>query len=463
MSELIQIILINLMVSCDNVGVIALATRNLPPDKAAAARRIGIGLSLVMKILFIAVTGFLFTVPWLHIRIIGGILLIYVTFSMLRQNTQEPSQGMKGGSGQDSFFLTLVSIIAADISMSLDNVIAILGVVSADGHPLRAKEISIVFWGLLVCVPVLLWFSGTVSRLMEQYHLLSYLCAGYLIYTAVKMTFEDEMIKMFFERIQFSFAVPSAALCGVLMVIYGFFREGRHPGIDKVKRHLLLPLYCAVVVYSLVSVVVISYLNTKPVIDGRHLSVEAVYGFPPYGVNGVYVIGTSADMLTLCAIVLASISAKECGRKSYKSMFLTNMKGMAVIVLLELTVCTAGLVFTFGLGTIHPLKYIFDLLLELLLLFTYTSVFCMLSAYIPNRTMMITVGLLYRLLESIGAAIIIKSGKLKILAEFFPSYHIAAISGQVSGTGSKTLIIIIALLIISLTSYLGHNRCQLQK
>lgn len=463
MKELIQIILINLVVSCDNVGVIALATRNLPHDKATTARRIGIGLSLVMKILFIAVVGFLFAVPWLHIRIVGGILLIYVTFNMLRQHTQESSKLNKNDKGEDSFLLVIISIIAADVSMSLDNVVAILGVVSSDGHSLGFQEITIVFLGLLACVPILLWFSETVSHLMERFQILSYLCAGYLIYTAVKMIFEDEMIKLFFEHIHFTFALPAAILCGILMVIYGVFTASGFSSKKEEKRHILLPIYCIIVIYSLVTVGTISYLSTNPFIEGQALNVESIYGFTPYGANAVYTIGASSSLFTLCAIMLAGIVSRERGRMSYKSMLLLNVKSMVIFVLLELTVCTVGLSFTFGLGSINLARYLLVLLIQILLLLTYTATFCMFSVYIRSKAVLITIGMLYVFIESMGAAILAHSGKWAFWAMFFPSYHIASVSSQIPSAGSLPFIFVISILYIAITTFLGHSRYQIQK
>jgi YjbE family integral membrane protein len=463
MKELLQIILINLVVSCDNVGVIALSTCKLPHDKAVKARRMGIGLSVALKVLFIIVVGFLLSVSWLHIRIIGGVLLIYVTFNMLKQNSRDSlNQEKKTGCTEDSFLLAIISIVAADVSMSLDNVVAVLGVVTSDGQGVGLHEFILVFLGLLLCVPVLLFFSETVSYLMEKYKVLSCFCAGYLIYTAVKMIFEDEIIKLFFEEIHFSFALPAAILCGVLMGIYGILSEVGILEERQERRYVLLPVYCVIVIYSLVTVGVISYLSTDPFMDGFMLNVELAYGFLPTGVNAVYTIGTSSSLLTISAVILSAIVAKECKKKSYRAMFFANIKGMAIFVLLELTVCTAGLAFTFGPGSMNPGRYLGLILIQLLLLLTYSATFCMLSVYITGRTMLITVGMLYVFLESSGAALFAEHGNWGFIAEFFPSYHIATISGHMSESGSLLYVCIMALLYIVLVTVIGMKYYQLQ-
>lgn len=88
MNLMIQVLLINLVISCENVGVFALATNGLQPSMAKKIHRIGVGLSLVFKLIFIAVASILFAIPWLHIRIIGGVLLLYITFNMLFHSKQ---------------------------------------------------------------------------------------------------------------------------------------------------------------------------------------------------------------------------------------------------------------------------------------------------------------------------------------------------------------------------------------
>ena len=126
MSSFMQIIFINLAVSCDNIGVIALSTKDLPPKKAAQARYIGIGLSLVLKLVFMGLIGALLSMPWLHIRIVGGALLLYVTFGMLHQHESNQPAFPNGKERHDTFLTSIIAIIAADVSMSLDNVIAIM-------------------------------------------------------------------------------------------------------------------------------------------------------------------------------------------------------------------------------------------------------------------------------------------------------------------------------------------------
>lgn len=221
---IIQVVLINLAISCDNVGIVALATKGLPEEQAILARRIEAFISLFLKLLLVSVIGFLFELPWLHIRIIGGLLLLYVSFTMLQQSEIENVCNLNCKKNK-SFLSVIVSIIAADFSISLDNIIAIVSIVGENSSSLGLHEMLLILCGLLVCVPILLLFSSTISKLMEKYPLLTYICAGYLLYSSIKMIFEDIIFISFFKQVNFTLATPVAILFGMIVVIFGLIKN----------------------------------------------------------------------------------------------------------------------------------------------------------------------------------------------------------------------------------------------
>lgn len=213
MSQLLQVILINLIVSFDNIGVIALAARGLSPKKANTARLVGIWLSLLLKFVFILIIGHLFNITWLHIRIIGGAMLIYVIVGMLRDNGKHEKIHQN-----DKLFKVIMTIIIADISMSLDNVIAVISIVADDAGNVSAYGLSIAFLGLAISVPVLLIASEYIIALINRYVILFALCAGYLAYIAANMIFEDEFMESLFAFLRFPFAPQLAVAIGVVVV-----------------------------------------------------------------------------------------------------------------------------------------------------------------------------------------------------------------------------------------------------
>jgi len=213
MSQLLQVILINLIVSFDNIGVIALAARGLSPGKANTARLVGIWLSLFLKFIFILLIGYLFNITWLHIRIIGGAMLIYVIIGMLRDNGKHQKIHHN-----DNLFKVIMTIIIADISMSLDNVIAVISIVADEAGNVSAHGLSVAFLGLAISVPVLLIASEYIIALINRYVILFALCAGYLAYIAANMIFEDEFMESLFAFLRFPFAPQLAIAIGAIVV-----------------------------------------------------------------------------------------------------------------------------------------------------------------------------------------------------------------------------------------------------
>lgn len=463
MNLIIQVLLINLVISCENVGVFALATNGLAPSTAKKIHRIGVGLSLVFKIIFIAIASILFAIPWLHIRIVGGALLLYITFNMLLHNRQTSDKKLKSRNKEkDSFFEALVSITVAVISMSLDDAIAILSIISADGNAFELSKMAVALAGLVFGAFILLAFSDTMTKMMEKLPILTNLCAGYLTYMAIKMIFEDDTIKLFFERVNFTFTVPGAALCGILMAFYGLFAGGILPGGDTKKRNMNLPIYCVIVIYALATIGAISYLDTNPIIEGHNLNVQSIYGFIPNGANAVYTIASSSELITICTVMLAGVTSRDIGKKSYISMLFSNAKGMMICILLGLFVNTVGLTFIFGFGAVNLPDYLVTMLMEILLLLFYTAAFTMISTFIRGKSMIIALCLLFIMMEPIEAAVFIFSDQFPAVAYFFPSYHLAAIAGHVPSPYSVPMTMVVPILYSAVVTYIGYCHYQLR-
>lgn len=460
---ILQVLFLNLIISFENVGIFALATAGMPANTATKVHRIGIAISLACTLILVAVTGVLFAIPWLHIRIVGGVLLLYITFNMLLQHRQTSDRKSKSnGKEKDSFFEAIISISVAIISMSLDHSIAMSSIISIGGHALDIQRVMIVLGGLFFGALILLLFSGSMIKSIERFTILNYLCAGYFAYIAIRMISEDETIKLFFECINFTFTIPGAALCGILIAFYGLFDSGIVPGGDTKKRSTNLPIYCVIVVYALATIGAMSYLDTNPIIEGISVSVKSVYGFIPSGINAIYTIGSSSELITICAAILVGATARDDSKKSYISSLLSNVKGTVTYILLGLFVNSVGLTFIFGLGELDLLKYLTVFLMQTLLLLSYTAAFTMISTFIKGKAMIVVLGLLYIMLEPIEAAAFIYSDRFPAVAYFFPSYHFAAIVGHITSPYSVPMTMLISVLYISLFAYIGYCRYQSQ-
>jgi len=214
MPDLLEVILINLIVSFDNIGVIALATRGLDTKKANIARLTGIWLSLALKFVFLLIVSHLFDITWLHIRIIGGAMLIYVIIGMIRDTGNHKHMRQN-----TSLFKVVMVIALADISMSLDNVIAVAAIVADEAGSISPHGMSVAFLGLALSVPVLLLASERIIYLINRHAVLFALCAGYLGYIAAQMIFADDLFESLFAAMRFAGAPQLAVMLGILVAV----------------------------------------------------------------------------------------------------------------------------------------------------------------------------------------------------------------------------------------------------
>lgn len=156
-----QIIMIDILLGGDNAVVIALACRRLPPD----LRRQGIlwgtagAIGLRVVLIFFALT--LLAIPFL--KIVGAILLVWIGVKLLVPDDD-------GGHGEieasDKLWAAVKTVIIADLVMSIDNVIAIAGAAESAGGD---HKMPLVVFGLLVSIPIIVWGSQLVIKLMDRF------------------------------------------------------------------------------------------------------------------------------------------------------------------------------------------------------------------------------------------------------------------------------------------------------
>lgn len=177
--HLLSIIIINILLSGDNALVIALASRNLPLSQQKIAMLWGcIGaISLRIGLTFVAV--FLLKIPYL--QIVAGILLLWIAIKLMTdQKDCEYLEGKKNLGG------AIKTIVVADFVMSLDNVIAIIGV--ARGN------INLVIIGLVISIPIIIWGSKFVCSLIQRWPIIIVFGSFFLGWTAAHMMMSDQYI-----------------------------------------------------------------------------------------------------------------------------------------------------------------------------------------------------------------------------------------------------------------------------
>ncbi|MYL18460.1 YjbE family putative metal transport protein [Halobacillus litoralis] len=188
LEPLFIIISIDIILGGDNAVVIALASRNLPPEQRNKAILFGTGLAIAARVLLTVVALYLLQIPFL--QLIGGLLLFYIAFKLLTDT--EETDHIKAG---DSLAAAVKTIVFADIVMGFDNVLAIAGA----SH----NNILLVIIGLLVSVPIIVWGSRIILQLMDKFPLLIYFGAGILAYTAAEMVKEDRYMMQYMEDLPY--------------------------------------------------------------------------------------------------------------------------------------------------------------------------------------------------------------------------------------------------------------------
>ncbi|MBV4419382.1 TerC family protein [Clostridium tyrobutyricum] len=205
----LQITLLDIVLSGDNIGVIALATRNLPKKHAKSASLIGVISAVVLRIIFACLVTYILMVEWLPIRLIGGIILVKITFDFIKPNKKEEDVNVHNS---NKFWGAVLSIVAADATMSLDNVLAIASV--AEGHDL------LIIFGLILNIPIIFFGSQLVANLMKKYPIVTYIGAAVLAHTSFKMIFEDRLTHNLLSPTMVNVVSFGAA---ALTILYGIY------------------------------------------------------------------------------------------------------------------------------------------------------------------------------------------------------------------------------------------------
>src|ERR1043166_9902171 len=174
---LAQIAYLNLLLSGDNALVIALAVRALPRHKRVLGQIWGAVGAVVLRLAFLGVVMYLLEVPFL--KLVGGLLLVWIAFKLVQSESGVESEVKRGASLWEAIWI----IIVADITMSLDNVLAVAAAA-------RGDFILIVF-GIALSLPIVVWGAGWLARLMNRHAWIVWLGGGILGKVAGQMILED--------------------------------------------------------------------------------------------------------------------------------------------------------------------------------------------------------------------------------------------------------------------------------
>jgi YjbE family integral membrane protein len=156
-----QIIMIDILLGGDNAVVIALACRQLPAHLRVKGILWGTAGAIVLRVVLIAFALTLLQVPFL--KLVGAALLLWIGIKLLAPPDEDGHANIQGS---DRLWAAVKTVIVADLVMSIDNVIGIAGAATGAG---AQHQLPLVIFGLLVSIPIIIWGSQMVLKLMDRF------------------------------------------------------------------------------------------------------------------------------------------------------------------------------------------------------------------------------------------------------------------------------------------------------
>ncbi|MFL2830500.1 MAG: YjbE family putative metal transport protein [Candidatus Puniceispirillales bacterium] len=180
-----QIIIADIVLSGDNALIIGMAASAVPEESRKKVIFIGLMAAAVLRVLFALVASYLISIPGL--LLLGGILLFWVCWKFygdikeFSSNDEDKDKLKKDVSGK-GMKAALITIIIADVSMSLDNVIAITAI--------ARDNKTLLILGIAFAILIMALFATAIVKLLTKFKWLSYLGLIFLVYLSSKMTFD---------------------------------------------------------------------------------------------------------------------------------------------------------------------------------------------------------------------------------------------------------------------------------
>ena len=181
-----QIVFIDLVLAGDNAIIIGMVASQFPSDQRKKIIFFGIGVAVILRIIFTLITAYLLQIT--GIRLIGGILLLYVCYKLyvdVVKNNNKEKNNLKVDNS--SFLKAITTIIIADVTMSLDNVLGVAG--AARDH------YFLLIFGLLLSIALMATAATLVSKWIKKYKGIAWIGLFAILAVAIDLIYTD--IKLF--------------------------------------------------------------------------------------------------------------------------------------------------------------------------------------------------------------------------------------------------------------------------
>ena len=184
-----QIILIDLVLAGDNAIIIGMVASQFDNNLRKKIIFWGIGAAIILRIIFTLIAAYLLQINGL--KFIGGLLLIYIAYKLYKDVIKNKiSNDKKINANKSTFFKAILTVIIADVSMSVDNVLAVAG--AAKNH-----YVLLVF-GLILSIILMATVANVISKWIKEYKWIGWLGLVAIIVVAVELIYSDLMMFMLF-------------------------------------------------------------------------------------------------------------------------------------------------------------------------------------------------------------------------------------------------------------------------
>lgn len=178
--SLLEIMMVNIILSGDNAVVIAMAAHNLPVNKQKQAILLGGIFAIALRVVLTVVAVEMLKIPYL--QFVGGILLLWIALKLLIDEKDVATH-----QAHDTLSAAIKTILVADLVMSLDNTLAIAA--------LANNNWTLLILGLVLSIPIIMLGSAIIIKLINRYPVIVYIGSALIAYTAGKMIVADHAIQ----------------------------------------------------------------------------------------------------------------------------------------------------------------------------------------------------------------------------------------------------------------------------